>query len=50
MRTKETTKQRHAERSFNINDELRKEYDIVMLDDLDIIDEVALAEVLEDED
>ncbi len=33
-----------------ITDDLRSEFDIVVLDDLDILDEVALAEVLEEDE
>lgn len=51
MKTKSVTKQRRqARKGWTINDDLSNDYEIVMLDDLDVIDEVCLAEVLCEED
>ncbi len=51
MKTKTQTKNRKRERKvWSVNDDMRSEYPIVMLDDMDIIDEVAQAEVLVDEE
>jgi hypothetical protein len=51
MKTKSATKQRtQARKGWTINDDMKSDYDIIMLDDMAGIDEDVFAECLEMED
>lgn len=51
MKTKQVTKQRkQARKAWTVNDDLKDNFEVVMLDDFDVIDELALCDVLMAED